>query len=224
MAAEPAAVEPPGLIWRVARSDDPLAMSEITAADFRLKRAGNRFDTTAGGVLYGATQLLGCYIETLARFRPSAKIRAAVKDEPGFMLCGGVPSDWRTRRVKVSIRLPDALPFLDVESPRTHEYLTTELALELAALKVPVLDVGMVRGPDRRITRAIATWAFNVGIHDDGSGTPLYSGIRYVSRLDQQECWAVFEGTPIEEVSRSTVSLSDDALQEAADMFGLRLF
>ncbi|MGI8415016.1 MAG: RES family NAD+ phosphorylase [Nakamurella sp.] len=219
--ADPQVIDAPSQVWRVARSDAPLDMSYISPQDFRRKRAGNRFDTTSGGVLYGATDLVGCYSETLARFRPSAKVRAAVAEEPGFMVCGGVPADWRSRRVKVCVELPDALPFLDVESDDTHEYLTTELALELAALKVATLDVGLVRGPDRRITRAIATWAFHAGLMDD---TPRFSGIRYMSRLGNHECWAIFEGTPVIELRRDTVAVSDPDLQQVADKFELRLF
>lgn len=134
-------------MWRVARSDDPLRFSAITAADGALPEAGNRFDVPGGAVLYCATALRGCYAETLARFRPSATIRQVVADEdPSFMVCGGVPADWRHRRLKVRCRLQDSLAFLDVEHVQTHEYLTTAMAGELGALGVDILDVGLVRG------------------------------------------------------------------------------
>lgn len=87
--AEPAVVHAPDLLWRVARSDDPLTMSEISPADYALADAGNRFDTLGGGVLYCGTEAVGCYAETLARFRPSAAIRMRLAEEPsdGFMVC-----------------------------------------------------------------------------------------------------------------------------------------
>lgn len=201
-------------------------MSEISDSDYPLPRAGNRFDTLDGGVLYASTEPLTCYWETLARFRPTAAVRAAVKDEdPGFMVCGGVPADWRARRVKVCLTLEDPLPFLDVEHPATHEYLTTQIASQLAALGVPLLDVAAVRGPDRLVTRTIATWAFRAGLHDDSGGNRFhYAGIRYLSRFGPYECWAVFQGTPVRELSRDTISLSDTDLRAAADKFELRLF
>lgn len=208
-------------MWRVARSDDSLRMSEISAWDAAIPRAGNRFDTPDGGVLYCATTAVGCYAETLARFRPSAAVGlAAQEDDPEFVICGGVPADWRHRRVRVSVALVEPLPFLDVEAPQTHEFLTTELADRLTPLGVTVLDVAQVRGPNRLITRAIATWAFGV-LNDDGF---RYAGIRYMSRLGDHECWAVFQGNEVQERSRATITTSDPDLTAVADQFGLRIF
>ena len=146
------------------------------------------------------------------------------------MVCGGVPADWRARRVKVCLELVDPLPFLDVESASTQEFLTTELADELAELEVGVLDVAAVRGPNRLITRTIATWAFQAGMQQDDSGNLtvpdgfLYSGIRYLSRMGNHECWAIFQGAQVIEVSRHTISLSDPDLKAASDSFELRIF
>lgn len=136
------------------------------------------------------------------------------------MICGGVPADWRHRRVRVSVALVEPLPFLDVEAPQTHEFLTTELADRLTPLGVTVLDVAQVRGPNRLITRAIATWAFGV-LNDDGF---RYAGIRYMSRLGDHECWAVFQGIEVPERSRATITTSDPDLTAVADQFGLRIF
>ena len=219
---EPAVAAAPSQLWRVARSDDPLRMSLISAQDNALPGAGNRFDTVSGGVLYCSTDLQTCYLETLARFRPSAAVRAAVQHEdPGFMVCGGVPADWRVRRVKVCLELQDPLPFLDVEHMDTHEYLTTAMAPELVALGIGVLDVAAVRGPNRQLTRAISNWAFEAGVE---AGEPRFAGLRYLSRMGDHECWAVFKGTTVIEVSRDTISLNDPDLNSVATHFGLRMF
>ena len=42
--------------------------------------------------------------------------------------------------------------------------------------------------------------------------------------LPNEECWAVFEGTPIVEVSRRAVGINDPYLQAVADLWGLRIF
>lgn len=219
---QPQIIAPPASLYRVARSDSALRFSPIDPADVPLPGAGNRFDVPGGGVLYCATRPIGCYAETLARFRPSSAVRAAVLDEdPQFMICGGVPADWRARRVKVSIETVDALPFLDVEHERTHEFLTTALAREMAALSVPVTDVSVIRGPNRLITRAIAGWSFSA---TDEDGNLAYGGIRYISRLGDHECWALFEGTGLRETGRDTIARTDPALQEVARTWGLNVF
>lgn len=218
----PRTVGAPPLLYRVARSDTAMRFSQIDPADVPLPSAGNRFDVPGGGVLYCASQPTGCYAETLARFRPSAAVRAAVLDEDAkFMVCGGVPADWRARRVKVALEAVDALPFLDVEHERTHEFLTTALAREMAALSVPLIDVSVIRGPNRLVTRAIAGWAYSA---TDDDGNLAYGGIRYISRLGDHECWALFEGTGVRERVRDTVARNDSALQTVARTWGLNVF
>lgn len=218
----PHEVDAPDLLFRVARADQPLRFSQIAPADVPLPKAGNRFDVPGGGVLYCATEAAGCYAEVLARFRPSAAVRAAVAEEdPSFMICGGVPADWRDRRLEVELDLVDALPFLDVEHEATHEYLTTAVAREMAALSIPVIDVGVIRGPNRLATRAVAAWAYAA---QDDDGNLRYSGIRYMSRLGDHECWAVFEGTEVRELVRTPIRRTNAAMQQVATTWGLNVF
>lgn len=218
----PHILDPPDRMFRIARADDPLRFSRIAAADAPLPTAGNRFDVPGGGVLYCATGPTGCYAETLARFRPSTAVRAAVQDEdPYFLVCGGIPADWRARRLKITLAIVDALPFLDVEHDASHEFLTSKLAGELAALSVPVIDVSVIRGPNRLVTRAVAAWAYAA---TDGDGNPAYGGIRYMSRLGDHECWAVFDGTELHELERDTLHRDDPDLQTVAQPWGLHVF
>lgn len=89
----PHEVDAPETLFRVARAEQPLRFSQISPADVPLPKAGNRFDVPGGGILYCATDAVGCYAEVLARFRPSAAVRSAVQHEdPHFMLGGGVPA------------------------------------------------------------------------------------------------------------------------------------
>lgn len=218
----PALVDSPPVLYRISRTARLLGPSRISPADARLPSAGNRFDVAGGGVLYFGSTAQGCFAETLARFRPTAAMRAIVADEdPGFVVCGGVPQDWRTQRQLLIVETVNPLAFVDVEHPDTHEYLTATLAPQLTALEVAQLDVAAVRGPNRLLTRTISNWVYAVTNED---GTPKYSGIRYKSRLGDHECWAVFEGTILQVRERRPLQLSDPDLQAVAAQFGLRLF
>lgn len=75
---------------------------------------------------------------------------------------------------------------------------------------------------DRRLSRLIAEFAYTATEVD---GTPLYSGIRYTSRIASEwECWAIFEGTAVELVDQSPIELDDEALQRVGGLWSLRLF
>ncbi|MGH3556026.1 MAG: RES family NAD+ phosphorylase [Mycobacterium sp.] len=218
----PALVASPPLLYRISRTARLLEPSRISPADARLPHAGNRFDVAGGGVLYFGSTAQGCFAETLARFRPTSAMRAIVADEdPRFVVCGGVPQDWRTQRQLVTVEAVDALAFVDVEHPDTHEYLTAALASQLSVLGVAQLDVAVLRGSNRILTRTISTWAYAATNHD---GTPKYSGIRYKSRLGDHECWAVFDGTVLQVRDRRPIELTDQDLQAVAAQFGLRPF
>jgi hypothetical protein len=185
--------------------------------------SGNRFDSATGGfgVLYFGTTLTVCFGETLARFRPSPGVLAEVSEDwqqQHFMLVGAVPAEWRQRRTAVRVRLPEDAVFLDIESVHTHQFLRTELALGLSALGYNDLDVAMIRGKDRRITRLAAAWAFSA--HEEGH--PLYAGIRYLSRVcSDWECWAVFHDVAIEAVETVPIQREMPELREVADTFDL---
>lgn len=46
----------------------------------------------------------------------------------------------------------------------------------------------------------------------DEHGHPLFSGIRYESRLGPHECWAIFDGTAVGLVEEATVEVDSPAL------------
>lgn len=225
--ASPEEVEPPETIFRIARHDGATLHSRITPADNRSGSAGNRYDVVGGGVLYGATVVRTCFSETLARFRPTPAMRVllakADPEEPQFMLCGGIPQDWRLQRRVFQLAVRDPLPFLNVESPETLAHLEEVLASELLALGYTGnLDLSDLRNRDRRLSRAIAAWAFTA---QDDVGTALYSGIRYCSRVDDsRECWAIFEGTTVEVVGIRAIELNNPDLDVVARPWSLRPF
>lgn len=135
-----------------------------------------------------------------------------------------LPADWRTRRVTVHIAGVGGLParaFLDVEAPQTHQVLRLALAAALLELAYPDLDVAAVRGPDRRLTRLLATWAWQ---QRDVDGRPRYAGLRYLSRLNNDwECWAIFDDVPLINPIEHSIPADDEALATVADLFNLHV-
>lgn len=210
-------------MWRIVRAGAGLSLSWITPAD-SVGRAGNRFDVPGGGVLYACTDVAGWFYETLARFRVhdsvglGAAARAAAKDHD-HMQPGQVPRQWREARAKFEITVQDPLPFLDVEHEETRAFLAAELAEGLAEHEALELDVADVRGGNRLLTRRLALWAYT---RTDDSGQYAYSGIRYLSRHGDHECWAIFDSTPIEVRRQTPITLDDTDLDHVAQLWGLR--
>jgi RES domain len=214
--------------WRVARGPDPLALPvPLDPEEANSPRAGNRFDSPVGrySVLYFGTHLEACFAETLARLRPAPGLRDVVAREwraIGFMDVGAVAADWRHRRLAVRARpqIDDPI-FLDSEDPETLEELRDALAPTLASYGYSDLDIGLVRGPDKRVPRAISLWAFRQVEEDEGF---RFCGVRYRSRLDSAlECWAVFDDVPLEELEKRPISLAMPALQAIAKRYGLTM-
>lgn len=151
-------------VWRVGRGDDPLLTATPVGADLGDSRAGNRFDSLTGAfrVLYFGTDLEACFGETLSRYRADPKL-AFIDEEwetNRFMARGTVPKDWRMRRTAVRVVIKTDRRFLDVEALGTRKRLLRLLGPVLALFEVEDLDVATIRGPDRRVTRLIAEWAW----------------------------------------------------------------
>lgn len=233
MAVEVVAAPDEGL-WRVGRDPDPLSASRSSGSSEQAKpNTGNRFDspTAAYGVRYFATTLDGCYGETLARFRADPALATLIGEEwhdLGFMHVGDIPADWRQRRTAVHVtvppdganaRFPLGVQFLDIESAETREAIRTDFVPLLAFYGYEDLDVPIVRGHDRRITRFISQWTYE---QQDDDGSPLYAGIRYLSRLNSDwECWAIFDYVELTELNRRPILREDEALRRIAKLYSL---
>ncbi|MGV8882053.1 MAG: RES family NAD+ phosphorylase [Rhodoglobus sp.] len=221
MVAEPKLVDAPDILWRVGRTTEPLHFSAIAPEDAASENGGNRFDVPGGRVLYAASSPEGAFAETLARFRPTAAMRALPPEEDEhFMVPGAIPADWRTRRQLSTFTLSEPLPFLDVDSPETHTHLTQTMAGVLETLAIPHLDVAIMRGSNRFITRAVSAHAY---VAQDEDGNAKYSGLRYGSRLGSWECWAIFEGTHIGASRQVAIGKTDAALEKIARSFDLTI-
>lgn len=139
------------------------------------------------------------------------------------MNLGEVPRDWRQRRSIVRVVVePDNGCLLDVEDLDSRIALEPYVHQLMVALGIADLDVAVVRGADRRITRAISQFAYDATFED---GSPCFDGIRYSSRLSSEwECWAVFERTKLRPIERRPVMREDEALGRVARTYGLKIF
>ncbi len=208
------------------RGDDPLSTATPVGADLGDSRVGNRFDSLTGAfrVLYFGTDLEACFGETLSRFRADPKL-AFIDEEweaNRFMARGTVPKDWRMRRTAVRVLIKTDRRFLDVEALGTRKRLQRLLGPVLALFEVEDLDVAAIRGPDRRVTRLIAEWAWR---QVDERGERAFAGLRYLSRIETGwECWAVFDDVDIEELERHPILETTPELLTVAESYGLRVF
>lgn len=211
-------VNPPARLFRVGRDTSPVAFSYITPDVDEEDDRGFRFDVLGAGVMYAATMRAGAYTETVQQFQVTARTAQwARRSQPHLMVNGNLPYDWREHRRMVSFRLDVSLPFLDVEATQSHTSLTSHLAGDLAELGVDKLNVSVVRSDRRRVTRLIAMWAY---LQEDAStGAKRYAGIRFVSKLGDHECWAIFEGAPITDIETSLIDL--DELRQACNPLGI---
>ncbi|NNC14085.1 RES family NAD+ phosphorylase [Planctomonas sp. JC2975] len=220
----PVLVDPPAELFRVERRDPPLRYSRIRAEDAANDRGGNRFDVPGGGVLYAATTAQGALAETTASFRPSASIlarMAAAGADPAELTGPSLDASWRASRVIRTLHVRESLPFVDIEAPVTHTYLTRHASNVLLGQGVQNLDVATVLGPSRLLTRGLATWLYQAR---DSSGYPMYGGIRYLSRLNTAfECWAIFEGATSEVTDERRITIDDPDLRAIASEFSISL-
>lgn len=221
MVPEPKLVEAPAKFWRVGRSQNPLAYTEIAPEDAASPRGGNRFDVPGGRVLYAATQPEGAFAETISRLRPSARMLSHQADpDEHLMATGSVPADWRNRRQIVSFELEAPLQFLDVDAPESHAFLTSAIPEQLDSLGVDNLDIAELRGKNRILTRLISLYIYTATDEHDNH---KFSGIRYESRLGPWECWAIFDGSNIRSSTSSAISSRDGSLNSVAKQFGLTI-
>ena len=223
MPARAALVAATSPLWRVERPSEDIRFSQINPVDALNDRVGNRFDVPGAGVLYAATRREGALAETLAGFRPRAQVNDTLQMlgvTAGRVPAGQVPPVWFDVRRMVRLTVDEALPFVDIEDPATHTALTVLASDVLGRLGIGNLDVATVRGPSRLLTRAVASWVYS---QVDDHGHARYAGIRYVSRLGDFECWAIFEGTPVSRRGVEPITARDADVRSVMDLFGIAL-
>lgn len=179
---------PPRILYRLARQPDPWAPPDWAFAG-EDGTFGNRFDDPRGRyrVLYAASSRLGCFLETLARFRVDLELEAALAEIAGpddYTPLATVPREWQQGRA-----IGEAYAAGVFAAIGTTESLSTlRAALASIALEhgLDDLDAAAIRlSLPRALTQAVSRYIYDIGRFD---------GICYRSRYgDDLENWAVFE-------------------------------
>lgn len=210
-------------LWRVHR--DPTALPERPGPG---ETPANRFDDPRGEyrVRYLATSRRGAFLEVLARFRRSHETEEClqavteVDEDVEFESPASAPADFLASLRIVRAHPPSGAEFVDVTSltsqSRLGHHLTVRQALDASQLgssdQPAQLDEATIRlgGPrGRPITQAVSRVVFE---------ETAAARIRYASRVDSdEECWAVFEATPLTFHRPEPVALNDHELRDAAD-------
>jgi hypothetical protein len=178
---------PQSPVWRLGRRPDPWAPPDWAFAQ-EDGTFGNRFDDPQGlyRVLYASSSRLGCYVETLARFRPDLRLIAELEEIEGendFYPLGVVPPEWLENRLMGSADA--AGNYADLYAAGWVGELRLRLAPECLKLGLPDLDLAALENArPRRLTQLASRIVFE----------RRYPGICYSSRYGHDlENWALFE-------------------------------
>lgn len=206
-------------LWRVQHSSgtppDPEPLDTAS-----VQRSGNRFDAPAGEfeVRYYSSTRIGCFAETLARFRPDPRLAALVGAEWAkrqLMDPGAIPADWRAKRELIRVIPGEGNTFLDFDHSITLVSFRKHLAADLDGYFRGDLDLGVLKSADRRISRTVGRWVYeNTG----------YAGLRYTSRLGNNYVnWAVFDRGQLDTVETLAIHKDHASLRKIATSYGLTI-
>ena len=209
-------MKPSGVIYRLGRSPAPWAAPDWAWAG-RDGTFNNRFDDPLAyyRVLYASSQRLGCFLETLARFRLDLKLVAElgeIQGEDDHIPLGEVPVEWIENRM-MGIASADG-EYADICSSDWISRLRVLLVVDLLRFGIEDLDASILQKTAPRIlTQSVSRIAFNDGL----------AGIRYLSRHGHDiENWALFEPFQINVKEHQTIRRDDPDLQRALQLHTLK--
>jgi hypothetical protein len=205
-------------VWRLGHRDDPLDYTPRRLCGWQ-----HRWDDPEREyrTLYCAESDLTCLREVLADLRPNAKAIAELEelfgeDTPALAGVGEVAAEWRDAHLLCPALIVTAHEFcdLDAEVGMRHE-LERELAGLLVEHGMDHLDISQVRSRDRIVTQSVSRELYE----------RYYAGVRFGSNLDDQPCYALFEGRADLLVDGDALELTPDLepLRRVCDELGLRL-
>ena len=179
---------------------------------------GNRFDDPQAyyRVIYTSSQRLGCFLETLARFRPDLTLLAdlaEIEGEDDFTPLATVPASWLIARLIGAANAEGE--YADVYAPGWVALLRRELASTAVALGLSEIDAATLQaGRPRQLTQEASLVVFRRGL----------DGIFYRSRYGHSiENWAIFEPFPLRNTSAAGIAADDPDLLSALRIHGLTM-
>jgi hypothetical protein len=204
-------------IYRVGRWPDPWQPPDWAHAHLD-GTFGNRFDDPQAyyRVIYTSSQRLGCFLETLARFRPDLTLLAEFAEIEGaddFTPLATVPASWLVARLIGTAQTEGE--YADVYAPGWIALLRRELASTAVALGLAEIDAATLQaGRPRQLTQEASLVVFRHGL----------DGIFYRSRYGHSiENWAIFEPFPLRNTSAAAIAADDPDLQAALRIHSLTM-
>jgi len=205
-----------GVIYRLGRVPDPWAVPDWASAGAD-GTFGNRFDDPDATyrVLYASSQRLGCFLETLARFRIDPKLAAelaAIEGEEDHFPLGEVPVEWLRKRI-LGIATAGG-EYADLCSSEWISRLRKSLATHLTRFGVEDIDASVLqKTAPRTLTQFVSRIVFYAG----------FSGIYYLSKYGHDiENWALFEPFQIRVLEPELIRPDDRDLQRALQLHSLK--
>jgi len=209
-------LKPAAAIYRLGRKPNPWA-----APDWALAGPdgtfGNRFDDPGATyrVLYASSQRLGCFLETLARFRIDLKLAAELAEIQGdadHLPQGEVPVEWLANRIMGVATARGE--YADVGGSAWISRLRIALMRDLQELGIDSFDASILqKTAPRSLTQRVSRIAFG----DD------LAGIRYLSKHGHDiENWALFEPFQILPLEAQQLRRDDHDLGRALQLYSLK--
>jgi hypothetical protein len=209
-------VKVPGVIYRLGRKPDPWSVPDWASAGPD-GTFGNRFDDPEGmyRVLYASSQRLGCFLETLGRFRVDPKLLselAEIEGDDDYCPLGQVPLEWVEKRM-MGVAATGG-EYADVCSSEWIGRLRIGLSGHLEKFGFHDLDASVLQmTAPRSLTQLVSRVVFSEG----------WAGIYYRSKYGHDlENWALFEPFQISIRNSESIRPDDTDLQQALRVHGLK--
>jgi len=167
-------------------------------------------------VLYASSQRLGCYLETLARFRVDLTIYAELSEiegEDDFTPLGHVPLAWARPRLLGSAE--HGGKYADLYGSDWIGLLRRDLAADCVVLGIAELDASVLQGSTARaLTQRASRLVFR----------NAFDGIYYRSKYGHDiQNWALFEPFKLSPKRSKPINLADPELLRALAIHHLEI-
>jgi hypothetical protein len=211
------------VLFRIGRKPDPWQPPAWTLCDDD-STFGNRFDDFNGRfrVLYASSSRLGCFIETLSRFRRAPEplgLQQALGEITGpddHLPLAHVPASWLSKRLMGTAGTRHTR-LADIYSSEWLGYLRRQMDLGyFRHVENPAndFDLAALMSQQRRLTQEIASLVYDLG----------FNGIFYQSRHGSNLFnWALFEPFELEKPDSADLAIDDRDFIEALHRLNLGL-